>query len=83
VAVGIRPEHVVLGHGPQRARALHIERQGELCPVYLDVQGAATPLLAKTQREDIAIGDEVQFALPAEAMHLFRANGLTQPRPEG
>ncbi|MDH3461430.1 MAG: ATP-binding cassette domain-containing protein [Burkholderiaceae bacterium] len=80
VTLGIRPEHVVVGQGPLRARASHVERLGELSYVYFDVEGADAPLLAKTQRDDIATGDELPFALPAEEMHLFRADGASQQR---
>jgi multiple sugar transport system ATP-binding protein len=80
VTLGIRPEHVVVGQGPQRGRVNHVERLGELSQVYIDVNGAAAPLLAKTQRDDIMIDDELPFDLPAEQVHLFRADGSSQPR---
>ena len=80
VTLGIRPEHVQVGQGPQRARVSHVERLGEMSYVYLDLKGAAAPLLAKTQRDDIAIDDQVPFTLPPQAMHLFRADGMAQSR---
>ncbi|HJV62919.1 MAG TPA: sn-glycerol-3-phosphate ABC transporter ATP-binding protein UgpC [Albitalea sp.] len=83
ITLGVRPEHVLIGQGTQRARVNHVERLGEASYVYLDLPGAAAPLLAKTARDDIAIDDEVPFTLPAEAMHLFRADGLAQPREGG
>jgi multiple sugar transport system ATP-binding protein len=80
VTLGIRPEHITVGQGPQRARVNHVERLGEMSYVYLDVKGATAPLLAKTQRDDITINDEVPFAFPAEAMHVFRGDGVAQTR---
>ncbi len=80
VAVGIRPESVVLGRGPGRARILHLEPLGELNHVYLEVAPGAAPLLAKTRREDLHRGDSMAFDLPANAMHLFRSSGLAQRR---
>ncbi|EXI90071.1 MAG: Maltose/maltodextrin import ATP-binding protein MalK [Candidatus Accumulibacter regalis] len=80
VTLGIRPEHVVLGQGPQRARVSHVERLGELSHVYLDLPGASTPLLAKSPRDDIAIGELLAFDFPAQVMHLFRSDGVAQAR---
>ncbi|MDH5540206.1 MAG: ATP-binding cassette domain-containing protein [Rhizobacter sp.] len=80
VTLGIRPEHVRLGQAPLRARVGHVERLGELSHVYLDVNGGGAPLLAKTQRDDIRVGAELAFELPADAVHLFRADGVAQAR---
>ncbi|CAG1012975.1 sulfate transport system ATP-binding protein [Burkholderiaceae bacterium] len=80
VTLGIRPEHVIVGQGPQRARVNHVERLGELSYVYLDLRDGVPALLAKTQRDDIRIDDEVPYSLPPEAIHLFRADGLAQAR---
>ena len=81
VVLGIRPEHVVVASGPARARVSHVERLGELSHVYLELGDGAPPLLAKTSRDDIQIGDTLPFDLPASALHLFRADGLAQQRP--
>ena len=80
VTLGIRPEHVRLGEGPLQAAVVHVERLGEASLVYLELPGSATALLAKSPREDIAVGEPIPFALPAEAMHLFRGDGCAQPR---
>jgi multiple sugar transport system ATP-binding protein len=82
VTLGIRPEHVAVGQGPLRARVSHVERLGEISHVYLDVNGSKTPLLAKTPREDIALDELLPFDLPAQAMHLFRADGVAQSRTD-
>jgi multiple sugar transport system ATP-binding protein len=79
VTFGIRPEHVRVGEGPHTARVTHVERLGELSHLYLDANGAS--LLAKTPRDDIVIDQRVPFALPAEAMHVFRADGVNAARP--
>jgi len=81
ITLGIRPEHVQVGQGTHRARVNHVERLGEASYVYLDVKGAATPLLAKTSRNDITIDEIVPFELPAGAMHVFRGDGVAQSRP--
>jgi multiple sugar transport system ATP-binding protein len=83
VTVGIRPEHVLIGEGPRHARVTHVEHLGELSHVYLDLPGEAGPLLAKTRREDIAVGSDLPFTFPEEAIHLFRADGSAQPRLDG
>ncbi|WP_291994951.1 ATP-binding cassette domain-containing protein [Candidatus Accumulibacter sp. ACC003] len=80
VTLGIRPEHVLLGQGTQQARVCHVERLGELSHVYLDLPGSRAPLLAKSPRDDIAIDDLLPFELPAQVMHLFRADGVAQAR---
>ncbi len=81
VTLGIRPEHVIIGQGPHRAPVGHLERLGDASHVYLDLPGATGPLLAKTPRDDIRIGDELSFDLPAREVHVFRAAGVAQPRP--
>ncbi|WP_284618915.1 ABC transporter ATP-binding protein [Aquabacterium humicola] len=83
VTLGIRPEHLRLGEGPGRARVVHVERLGEHAYVYLRPDGgdeAAPPLLAKTPREDVAVGDALAYALPPEALHCFAADGRALPR---
>jgi multiple sugar transport system ATP-binding protein len=80
VTLGIRPEHVRLGEGAQRARVSHVEHLGEVSHVYLELPGVRTPLLAKSARDDIAIDELLAFDLPAQAMHLFRADGVAQAR---
>jgi multiple sugar transport system ATP-binding protein len=75
VTLGIRPEHVRVGEGPHRAQVSHVERLGEHSYVYLALPHANAPLLAKTQDDRIAIGDTLPFALPPEALHVFRESG--------
>ena len=37
-------------------------------------------LLTKTPRDDVRADDELAFELPADAVHLFRADGVAQAR---
>jgi multiple sugar transport system ATP-binding protein len=83
VTLGIRPEHVRLGDGPGRAVVVHIERLGDSNQVYLQAEGQpqeAPPLLVKTDRADVRLGDRVNFALPPESCHCFVADGSALPR---
>ena len=83
VTLGIRPEHVRLGLGSGRASVVHVERLGELSHVYLQAEGQpqeAPPLLAKTDRGDVRLGDRVNFDLPPESCHCFVADGRALPR---
>jgi multiple sugar transport system ATP-binding protein len=80
VTLGIRPEHVVVGQGPQRGQVSHVERLGDVSYLYLDWRGAGTPLVAKTPREDIGPGESLDFDLPPASLHLFRADGQAQRR---
>jgi len=79
MTVGIRPEHVVLGSGPLRGRVTYVERLGESSTVHVRLFGDLA-LLAKTPREDIETGDELQLDLPQEALHAFAADGAALPR---
>ena len=82
VSLGIRPEHVRIGSGPHRANVTHVERLGEHSYIYLRV-GEAGSLLAKSLDEHIAVGDEIPFDLPADAIHVFRQDGRALPRTAG
>jgi multiple sugar transport system ATP-binding protein len=62
-----------------QARVHHVERLGELTHVYLGAPAAM--LLAKTSRDDVAVGDVLAFEIPAQAMHVFRADGVALARP--
>ena len=83
VTLGIRPEHIQLGQGPGRAAVVHVERLGELSQVYLQAEGLpqeAPPLLVKTDRDDVRLGDRVNFGLPPESCHCFVSDGSALPR---
>jgi multiple sugar transport system ATP-binding protein len=70
VTFGIRPEHVRVGEGELRARVTHLEHLGDDTPA----------IMAKTQRGDIRIGDELPILLPAADIHVFREDGQAQAR---
>ena len=80
ITVGVRPEHVQLGRGPFSGEIIHIEALGEHSIAYLGVVGLASPMLAKTTDEHLAVGDRVAFDLPSRSAHVFSADGTAQPR---
>ena len=79
VAVGVRPEHVVVGQGTLTGRVSYVERLGESSTVHLLLAGDRT-LLAKTTREDIEVGTDLPIDLPQQALHVFRSDGAALPR---
>jgi multiple sugar transport system ATP-binding protein len=83
VTLGIRPEHIRLGQGDGLATVVHVECLGELSQVYLQAEGMppeAPPLLVKTDRDDVRLGDRMNFALPPESCHCFVSDGSALPR---
>jgi multiple sugar transport system ATP-binding protein len=78
VTLGIRPEHVRLG-GTLRGEAVHVEHLGEHSIVHVRIAGGHL-LQAKTAREDIARGDSLALDLPADALHVFDAEGRALTR---
>jgi multiple sugar transport system ATP-binding protein len=80
VTVGIRPEHIVLGRGEGRGLVSHLEHLGETSQVYLQVAGQEQMLLAKGGDTAMRLGDTVAFEMPAEHVHVFRADGEAVPR---
>jgi len=80
VTVGIRPEHVLAYQGGLGATVTHIEALGELSVLFTQMEGVAGPLLAKTTREDLRVGDSLPVHLPSQALHLFRGDGRAQRR---
>jgi multiple sugar transport system ATP-binding protein len=80
VTLGIRPEHVRLGSGSMTGQVTHVERMGEHTYVYLDTPLAAQPIVAKTAPSIVAIGERVRFEFPADALHLFHADGHAAQR---
>jgi multiple sugar transport system ATP-binding protein len=80
VTFGIRPEHVRVGEGELRARVTHLEHLGEHSYVYVKLDEETPPIMAKTQRNDIRIGDLLPLTLPPAEAHVFRSDGRAQPR---
>jgi multiple sugar transport system ATP-binding protein len=83
VTVGVRPEHVQLGAGALAGTITHLEHLGEHSYAYLKLDADAPPLVAKTQRNDLRVGEALHFALPPEQLHVFRADGSALPRHRG
>ncbi|MFM0592486.1 MULTISPECIES: ABC transporter ATP-binding protein [Paraburkholderia] len=80
VTLGIRPEHVVTGHGDLTGEVVHIERLGEHAFLHLDTPLLDQPLVVKVDHHGPSLGSRVPFALPAAALHLFHADGTAVPR---
>ncbi|MFZ1181743.1 MAG: sn-glycerol-3-phosphate ABC transporter ATP-binding protein UgpC [Herbaspirillum sp.] len=80
VTLGIRPEHVGIGCGELVCEVAHIERMGECAYLHLDTPFGGEPIVAKTSVDDIRIGHRVRVELPADSLHLFRADGRAAMR---
>jgi multiple sugar transport system ATP-binding protein len=80
VTLGIRPEHVELGHGTRTATVAYLEHLGEHSYAYLHTGNDADAFIAKTSDASLRIGDTVPFNFPADQMHLFMADGRAVPR---
>ena len=80
VTIGVRPEHVQVGAGELSGTVTHLEHLGEHSYAYLKLDADAAPLVVKTQRGDLRVGERLPFALPAEQVHVFRADGSALPR---
>ncbi|MFN3686535.1 ABC transporter ATP-binding protein [Salinarimonas sp.] len=70
VALGVRPEDVLLGAGPLEARVRLVEPTGYETIIVLDVPGGS---LVTRAGPDVAlrIGESVPYDLRAERLHLF------------
>ncbi|MBU6259261.1 MAG: ABC transporter ATP-binding protein [Burkholderiales bacterium] len=87
ITVGVRPEHVrsgaeLAGTPGLRCRVRHIEALGEHSLLFCGVDGSAEapPLLARTHDEQVRVGDAIELSWPADALHVFRADGGAQAR---
>ena len=83
VTVGIRPEHTVLGSATQHiVRPLQWqERLGESTFLYMEHASDADAFVAKAPgHTHAAAGHRLAIGLPADALHLFDAQGLALPR---
>ncbi|MCH8621451.1 sn-glycerol-3-phosphate ABC transporter ATP-binding protein UgpC [Undibacterium sp. TS12] len=80
LTLGIRPEHVVLGQGERRARIVHVEALGEHSYVHLEWTDEQATLVAKTQNEELRVGQNVAFSLPPRALHVFGSDGVALRR---
>ncbi|MEQ5843028.1 ATP-binding cassette domain-containing protein [Paraburkholderia acidicola] len=80
VTLGVRPEHIQVGGGPLNGEVAHVEQMGEHAYVYLDTGLSAHPLVAKSARGDIHIGQRLPFAIAPDALHLFHPDGRAATR---
>ena len=74
VTVGVRPEHIGLGHGPNRGRVELIEPTGIGTIAHVRL-GANVLKAFHLDRTPLAVGDSVAVDLPAARLHLFDARG--------
>jgi multiple sugar transport system ATP-binding protein len=83
VTLGLRPEHAALGTATQHLvrPVLWQERLGESTSLYLDSGTAGSPWIVKaTGSAHAAPGQRIAFCAPADALHLFDAEGLALER---
>ena len=80
VTLGIRPEHIELGHGERSAVVSHLEHLGEHSYAYLTTGPHAEPFTAKTSLSALRVGDTVPFTFPPQHVHVFKADGTAVPR---
>ena len=80
VTLGIRPEHIELGHGERSAVVSHLEHLGEHSYAYLTTGPHAEPFTAKTSMSALGVGDTVPFTFPPQHVHVFTADGTAVPR---
>lgn len=72
--VGVRPENVVLGSGPNEAEATAFEYAGRETIVYLDVGGAEIRAIARDMA-GMKVGDRVKFSVQRGAVHFLGKEG--------
>ena len=75
ITAGIRPEHMLVGSGAWQGQVTAVESLGEHSYVHLACGDAVAPLQAKTQLENLRIGQVLAFDLPAAALHIFDERG--------
>jgi len=74
VTAGVRPEHVRLdADGALRAAVTHVECLGEHAWVYLRLPDGGA-IVAKSDDDGLAPGDQVGVSFPAEHVHVFGAD---------
>ena len=82
VTLGIRPEHVRAGNEGENTLSgpvSSVEQLGGLSYVRLGAPDVTAQLQGQT---DLGFGDTASISLPASAIHVFDAKGLTLPRLE-
>jgi len=84
VTLGIRPEHALLGAGGEGAlqgRVAYSEHLGDHSLAYLEIPGSDRLLTVRVSPHvQISEGDTLGVGLPAQACHLFDAQGVAFTR---
>ena len=82
VTLGVRPEHLVAGpaDGTVPARVFVVERLGGGTYVYARTEGEAMIVVEVDGDSPVQVGDRIDIGVPAEACHLFDADGNALPR---
>jgi len=75
ITIGIRPEHIGVGNGHWQGQVTHIELLGEHSYVHVSMGDGKITLQAKTQLEDLRIGQTLDLHLPPSELHVFRSDG--------
>ena len=84
VTLGIRPEHLVLGASENLlpATVSFVESLGSTTFAYCDLPGNEDALTCEFDgRTRLTVGDRLELSVPADATHVFRADGSALPRP--
>jgi multiple sugar transport system ATP-binding protein len=80
ITIGIRPEHIGLGHDAENTVAgevVDVEQLGGMS--YIRTVGPDMTIQLQGQTR-VTFGDRAEFHLPAEAIHVFDADGISLPR---
>jgi len=83
LALGIRPEHAVIGGAGQArvtGKAVVIERLGGVTDVHLSGIGSDLVVVETTGDVDADLDDALSLGLPPEHCHLFGQDGRALPR---
>jgi ABC-type sugar transport system ATPase subunit len=72
---GIRPEAIVLGGGPNRAKVISTEFSGRESVVYLDMQGQELRALFRNGKVP-SEGETIDFSIAEEGVMWFDAKGM-------
>ncbi len=81
LALGIRPEHVVLGGSDLEGRAVLVERLGGGTLVHLELADGATLTAATDGASPVRGGEPLGVGLPPPSCHLFDGAGLALEAP--
>ena len=83
VTLGVRPEHLLLGHAGQglERQLRWQERLGDATYLYFEGGGEQDHWVLKADgRTDLPVGSRLGLTLPPQALHLFDRQGLAMPR---